>query len=136
MLEGKDVFQRIFNGYFLHFPGTERIHPDGNRSGVANGVSHLQFTFVRQSGSHNVLGNPAAHIRGGTVHLGRVFPGKGSAAVAPHAAVCVHNNFAARQAGIPVGTAHDEFPGGVDEIFRPLIQKLRRKHIFNEFDAI
>ena len=76
------------------------------------------------------------HIRGGTVHLGRVFSGKGSAAVASHAAVRVHNNFAARQAGIPVGTAHDEFPGGVDEIFRPLIQKLRRKHIFNEFDAI
>ena len=80
-LEGENAFQRTFNGFFLHLSGAEGIHPDGNGSGVADGVGHLQFTLVRQPGGYDVLGDPAAHVCRGTVHLGRVLPGEGATAV-------------------------------------------------------
>ena len=46
------------------------------------------------------------------------------------------NGLVIEKTAVPMGAADDKTSGGVDEIFRPLIQKLRRKHIFNEFDAI
>ena len=47
------------------------------------------------------------------------------------AAVGIHNNFSARQAGISLRSADHETSGRVDIILRVLIQKLLRDHMVN-----
>ena len=134
-LEGENAFQRAFNGFFLHLSGAEGIHPDGNGGGVADGVGHLQFTLVRQPGGYDVFGDPAAHVRRGTVHLGRVLPGEGAAAVPGIAAVGVHNDFPAGEPGVGRRAALDEAPGGVDQdayTFEAHVSEGRMQHMVHE----
>ena len=84
---------------------------------MADGVGELDFAFFSELGGHNMLGDPAAHIGGAAVHFGRVLAGEGAAAVTAGPAVAVHNDLAAGQTGVALGSANHEAAGGVDEKF-------------------
>lgn len=53
--------------------------------------------------------------------------------MATHAAVGVHNNFAAGQPAIALGTADHEFAGGIDQEFGLAGKKIGRKNLFDHF---
>ena len=83
--------------------------------GDADAVSDLDFTDLCEAGSHNVLGNVAAHVRCRAVNLGRILAGEGAATVMAGAAVGVLDNLASGEAAVAHGAAHDKTSGGIDE---------------------
>jgi hypothetical protein len=66
---------------FVDLAGAEGVDADGGRLGHADGVGHLDFTAIRQTGGDDVLGDVAGGVGGGAVHLGRVLAGEGATAV-------------------------------------------------------
>ena len=46
--------------------------------------------------------------------------------------VGVHDDLAAGQAAVAHGTAHDEFAGGVDEVFGIAVDHLAGNNLFND----
>jgi hypothetical protein len=81
-----------------HLAGAERINEDADRLRVADGVGHLQLGDGGEAGGHDVLRDPAAHVGGGAVHLGRILAREGAAAVAAPATVGVDDDLAAGEA--------------------------------------
>src|SRR5690606_41039587 len=53
----------------------------------------------------------------GAVHLGSILSRKGASAMSPFSAVGIHDDLPACESGIPMGTANDEFAGGIDVEF-------------------
>ena len=94
--------------------GAETVDHDRNRLGHADGVSQLHFRATRKARGHDILGDVARHVAGGAVHLGRILAGKRAAAVTAVAAVGVHDDLAAGEAGVAHGAADDEAAGGID----------------------
>lgn len=94
----------------------EGIHIKRYGLGDADRVGELHLAALSKASCYNIFGNVSRHVRGAPIHLGRVFPAEGAAAVAPHSAVGIHDNFAARQAGIADGSPDDEAAGGIDVV--------------------
>jgi len=65
-------------------------------------MTHLHETASAEVGLDQGLGDPAGRVRRRAVHLGEVLAGEGAAAVRTPTAVCVDDNFAARQARVPL----------------------------------
>src|ERR1035437_7668234 len=94
----------------------------------ADGVSHsdrvreLHFAAIRQSGSHDVLGDVARHVRSRAIDLRRILAAERAAAVASHAAVRVHDDLASGQTGIAHGSADHKTPGGIDVVLGVFVE--------------
>ena len=95
--------------------GAEALHQDAHGLGHADRVAELHFHLAGQAGGHQGLGHVAGRVGSRAVHLGGVLAGEGAAAVAGVAAVGVHDDLAAGEARIPLGTAHHELAGGVHQ---------------------
>src|SRR5215472_1030292 len=100
--------------FFGNGGGAEGVDHNRNGLGDADGVGELDFRAVRETGSHNVLGDVAGHVASGTIDLRRILAGEGATAVSAVTAVGVDNDFTAGEAGIAHGSADDETAGGVD----------------------
>ena len=71
---------------------------DGNRAGYADGISQLDFAFVSQAGSDDVLGDVTSCIGSRTVDFCGVLAGESTAAMTSHAAIGIDDDLAAREA--------------------------------------
>src|SRR5437762_9643072 len=80
--------------FFVDFAGTESIDADANGLGMTDGVGELNFTSIRQTGGHDILHYPAAHVSRATIYLRGILSGKRAAAVPSHSAVGVADDFA------------------------------------------
>ncbi len=109
------LLHRRLQSLVAHRAGAEGVHPNGHRPGHADGVGQLHLALVGQPRGHHVLGHPPGGVGGGAVHLGGVLAGEGAAAVGRGAAVCIHDDFPSREAGVPLGPAHHKAAGGVDQ---------------------
>src|SRR5699024_10338901 len=72
--------------------------------------------------------NPAGGVGGAAVHLAGVLAAEGTAAVAGIAAVSIHDDLAAGQAGVTLRTAHHKAAGGVDVVLGILVPQLGGDH--------
>ncbi len=95
--------------------GAERLDQQGDRSGHADRVGHLELAAGRRAGGDQVLGHPACRVGSRAIDLGGVLPGEGAAAVACHPAVGVDDDLAPGETGVGVGTALLEDPGRVGQ---------------------
>ena len=84
---------------------------------IADGVGDLDLEPVRQPGRDDVLGDIARGVRRRAVDLGGVLAGECAAAMTGHAAVGVHDDLAAGQAGVGHRPADLEATARVDEKF-------------------
>ena len=113
----------LFASGIAHMGCTVGVDVKSDRFSDPNGIGHLDQNLVAKAGGHHVLGNVAGCISGRAVHFGGVFARKGTATVGAFATVGVHNDLAAGEAGIPVGSANHKIPGGVDVVFNGFVQK-------------
>src|SRR5690554_5072163 len=106
----------------------------GNGGGLChtNGVRHLDFTAIRQTSCHHVLGDIAAGVGCGTVYLGRILTGERTAAVTGHTAVAVHDDLTAGQTAVAHRAADHEGAGRVDVELGVLIDQLSRNHVLDD----
>src|SRR5208282_5875408 len=87
---------------------------------------------IGQAGGHDVLGDVARHVCGGTIHLGRVLAAERAASVTPHATVSVYDDLASGQAGIAHGAADHEASCGVDVVLGVLIEQVGGNHSLDD----
>src|SRR6266545_1934852 len=106
--------------------GAEGVDHHGNRVGHSDRVRELNLETLGQAGGDQILRDVARHVGGGAVDFGRVLAGEGAAAVVGVAAVGVHDDFPAGQAGVPLGPADHEAPGRVDVSQSVLVTQLLR----------
>ena len=90
------------------------VYEDADGLGDAYRVGYLDQHLVGYTGGHQVLGDVAGRVCRRAIHLTGVLAGEGSAAVGSLAAVGVHDDLAAGQAGVAVRTSDDELAGGID----------------------
>ena len=93
----------------------EGLDVDRERVRHANGVGHLDLAALRQPGSHHVLGDPAAGVGCGAIHLRGILAAESTTAVPAHAAVGIDDDLAPGDPGVAHRSADDELAGGVDE---------------------
>ena len=117
---------QIDDGVVADLAGAESVHRDGGGLGHADGVAHLDLALAGQPGGDNVLGHVTPGVGRATVDLGRILAGEGAATVACHAAVGVHDDFAAGQATVTHGATDHENPGGVHVVQGVLVQPFFR----------
>src|SRR5450755_1269145 len=98
---------------------------------MADGVGELQFAARGETGSHDVLRDPAAHVSGAAINLRRIFAGERATTVTAHPAVSVHDNLAPGQTRVTLRPADDETARGVDEKFRLLREQTRGQNFFD-----
>ena len=94
--------------FFVDFAGTESIDADANGLGMTDGVRKLNFASIRQTGGHDILRYPAAHVSRAAVDFGWIFSRERAAAVPSHSAVGVADDFAARDACVALRAADHE----------------------------
>ncbi len=99
-------------------------------TGSATPIAYANCTSVRVASpdGHNVLGDIPSHVAGRTIDLRRILARKRAAAVPAHAAVAVHDDLAAREAGIAVRSADHEAPGRVDVVLGVPVHHVLRHH--------
>ena len=97
---------RIFSAIWPSVRATDGL-------GDAYRVGYLDQHLVCDTGCYQVLGDIAGCVCRRAVYLAGILAGEGSAAVGSLAAVGVHDDLAAGQAGVAVGASDDEFAGGV-----------------------
>jgi hypothetical protein len=97
------------------FAGAKGFHIDAERVGDADGVGDLHFAAFGQTGGDNVFGDPAGSIGRAAVYFGAIFAAESAAAMPPHAAVGIDDDFAAGQTGVAHRAADDKAAGGIDE---------------------
>ena len=95
------------------FRGSVGVHEHAHGLRHADRVGELDEALVRHAGGDEVLCDVAGGIGRAAVHLGRVLAGESTAAMGALAAVGVDDDLAAGEAGVAVGAADDELPGGV-----------------------
>src|SRR5438270_12097866 len=59
--------------FFVDFAGTESIDTDAYGLGMTDGVGELNFTSICQTGCHDILRYPAAHVSRAAVASGTIF---------------------------------------------------------------
>jgi hypothetical protein len=112
-----EVLADQFDDHFVaDLAGAEGIDHQRHRPGNADGVGHLHFAAVGETGGDDVLGHVARGIGGRAVDLRRVLAREGATAVPGGAAVGVDDDLAAGQAAVAVRAADDEAPGRVDQV--------------------
>ena len=82
---------------------------------MADGVRELQLALAASAGGHDVLRNPATHVRRAAIHFRRILARERAAAVTAHAAIGVDDDLPAGQPGVTLRPADDEASGGIDE---------------------
>src|SRR5207248_10248285 len=97
------------------FARAECINANGDRVGMSNGVSELDFCARGESGCDNILGDIAAHVSGASIHFRGVLAAERAASVPAHAAIAVHDDFTPGQTGVPLRPPDDKTSGGVDQ---------------------
>src|SRR6185503_3458016 len=111
--------------------GAERIDQNGDRLSYANHICELNFTTVGQLRRDDILGNVARHISSAAVDLGRILSRECAAAMAPHTAVSIDDDFSPREPAIALRSADDEASGRIDMEDRVLIQIVGRNYRLN-----
>ncbi len=97
------------------FPRSKGINHDGGGLCDADGIGQLDFTFIGQSCRNDIFRYITGRIRCGTVNLGAVLSGEGSAAVAGISAVSINDNFAACQTAVAMRSSDYEPACRVDK---------------------
>ena len=92
-------------------------------------IGELNLAACGKAGCDDILRHIAAHVGCGTVNLGRILSGEGTASVASHSSVRVDNDLAAGEAGVALGAADDEAAGRVDQEFGLLGEHLGGKDL-------
>ena len=108
----------LFQNRLRVSPGLMEVNVHGHRLRPADSVGEADGTAFRQTGGHDVLGDVPGHVGPAAVYLAGVLSGERPAAVGNEAAVGVHHQLPARQAGVRLKAAQDEAPGRVDEDLR------------------
>lgn len=122
--EVKVLLHELHEGLLVILGGAVSIDVDGERVGDTNGVGELDADTVAEVVGHEGLGDPAGGVGGGTVDLGAVLAGEGTASVGAPTSVGVDDDLSAGEAGVTVGSADDEAAGGVDVVDGLLIEVL------------
>ena len=113
--EIKGVMNGFFNPGEGHFFRAKSINTDGDWVGMADGVGELNLDFVRQVSGNDVFSDVASHIGSAAIYFRGVFSAEGTSAVPTGAPVGIDNNFATCETAIPLRSADDEAPCGIDE---------------------
>ena len=90
------------------------VDVDAHRLGTTDGIAELHQHLVADACRHHVLGDVACRVCSGTVHLGGILAGEGSATVRPATPVGVHDDLAASQTSVAVRSPDDESARRVD----------------------
>lgn len=122
--EVKVLLHELDEGLLVILGGAVSVDVDGERVGDTNGVGELDADTVAEVVGHEGLGDPAGGVGGGTVDLGAVLAGEGTASVGAPTSVGVDDDLSAGEAGVTVGSADDEAAGGVDVVDGLLIEVL------------
>lgn len=122
--EVKVLLHELHEGLLVVLGGAISVDVDGERVGNTNGVGELDADTVAEVVGHEGLGDPAGGVGGGTVDLGAVLAGEGTASVGAPTSVGVDDDLSAGEAGVTVGSADDEAAGGVDVVDGLLIEVL------------
>lgn len=122
--EVKVLLHELHEGLLVVLGGAVSVDVDGERVGNTNGVGELDADTVAEVVGHEGLGDPAGGVGGGTVDLGAVLAGEGTATVGAPTSVGVDDDLSAGEAGVTVGSADDEAAGGVDVVDGLLIEVL------------
>ena len=122
--EVKVLLHELHEGLLVVLGGAVSVDVDGERVGDTNGVGELDADTVAEVVGHEGLGDPAGGVGGGTVDLGAVLAGEGTASVGAPTSVGVDDDLSAGEAGVTVGSADDEAAGGVDVVDGLLIEVL------------
>ncbi len=122
--EVKVLLHELHEGLLVVLGGAVSVDVDGERVGNTNGVGELDADTVAEVVGHEGLGDPAGGVGGGTVDLGAVLAGEGTASVGAPTSVGVDDDLSAGEAGVTVGSADDEAAGGVDVVDGLLIEVL------------
>ena len=77
-----------------------------------DGIRQRDLTAVGKMGGDHVFGNVPRHVCAAAIHLGGILAAERTAAVAGIAAVGVHDDLAARQAGVALRAAHNKAAAG------------------------
>ena len=100
---------------------------------MSNRVGNFELTGLRETGGDDVFRDPTGEVCGGTVDLGGVLTGEGTAPVTGITAIGVDDNLASSQTGVALGAADYKFTGGVDQIFGIILQELSGEVLANDF---
>ena len=121
--EGEVGADELFKLVCINAAGAEGVYEHGDRLRDADGVSELNFAAVGETGSDDVLGDVAGHVRGAAVNLGGVLAGEGSATVTAHAAIGIDDDLAAGEAGVAHGSAYNEAAGRIDVVLGVCVEE-------------
>src|SRR6185437_1809883 len=132
-LEAEHFAYGFFNRFVADDAGAEGVDAHGNRVGITDGVGELNFRAGRQTGSHDVLGHVTAHVSRAAVDLRGVLAAERAAAVTAHAAVAIHDDLAAGQAGVALRSADHETAGRVDEELRLFVDQAFGQYFLDDF---
>jgi len=78
--------------------GAVGLHEERQRLGNTDGVGQLHERALGKSALNNRLGHLPARVGRGSIHLGGILPGEGTATVRTPAAVGVNDDLASREA--------------------------------------
>ena len=118
----KHRLDRLLQGHVGILAGEVGVHIHSYRLGFADGIGETDGAFLCQPSRHDVLGNVPRHIGAAAVHLGTILAGQCAAAMGREAAVGVHHQLAARQAGVGLEAALHKATGGIDEDLGVLVR--------------
>src|SRR5580765_7158346 len=107
-LEIKNFPDRPLQFLFVHFAGAKCIDANTHRFRMAYRISELHLATIRQSGSDNILCDPASHVSRAAIDFAGIFSRKRSATVPAHSAVGFANNLAPGDASVAFRAADDE----------------------------
>ena len=119
----KDLLHSSLQSLVGHLARAESLHQHADGASHADGVGQLHLAAGSQAGSHHILCHPAGSVSGAAIHLGGILAGESAAAVGCAAAVGVHDDLAAGQAGVALRAADNETTGGVDVVLGILVQQ-------------
>ncbi len=112
--------------------GAEGVQRDRRRLSHTDGVGHLNFAALGQTGSDDVLGHVTTGVGRRTVNLRWVLAGERTATVTGHAAVGVDDDLAAGQTTVAYRATNDEVAGRVDVELGVLVQQVRRNDVLDD----
>jgi len=132
--EAEDFLHCLFNRFVTHDGSAERIDAHRNRVRITDCIgetgSPRSWPGRRRQCSWRRIGPCRRRLRS---TLEGSLPLNAPAAVTAHAAVAIHDDFAASQAGVPLRTAHDEATSGVDEELGFLVQQVSGQNSADDF---
>ena len=131
----KDLLNSLLDLLIGHLAGAEGIDHDGDRLSHTDGIGQLDLALGGKTGGNHILSDPAGGIGGRAVDLAGVLAAEGTAAVAGIAAVGIHDDLTAGQAGVTLRAANDKAAGGVDVVLGILVQQFCRDNLLDHLTA-